>query len=275
MSKIISVAKFFDHNPLWTLLNQKDGKPTASYKSNTFNGIIECKKCGENAARRGTAGFKCLRCRRTVEVVDGVVSIVEPTSEKELAAQEVGMARDPKKIYDEDEDEDDEEPVPVPVKKTKKKAALTTQEMEDLVPSTKKKMSKKAVAPVDTSDDEEDVTPKKKLFMDLDLLADFAAKTSGNLTEAEMKAKKATLEKKTTRRQIKKTAAEAARDAAEEDITEDGTTTTTTTTTILPIKKEKERSKVTECSGVVEREIRLKPGSSHYCATTKTMFIVD
>lgn len=276
MSKIISVAKFFDHNPLWTLLKQKDGKPTASYKSNTVNSFIECKKCTEQAKRRGTAGYMCLRCRRTVEVVDGVVSIVEPTSEKELAAQEVGMARDPKKIYNEDEDEDaEEEPAPVPVKKTKKKAALTTQEMEDLVPSTKKKMSKKAVAPVDSSDDEEDATPKKELFMDLDLLADFAAKTSGNLTEAEMKAKKATLEKKTTRRQIKKTAAETARDAAEDDITEDGTTTTTTTTTILPIKKEKERSKVTECSGVVEREIRLKPGSSYYCAKTKTMYIVD
>ena len=275
MSKIISVAKFFEHNPLWKLVKQKDGKPTASYKSNTVNSIIECKKCTEQAERRGTAGYKCLRCRRSIELDDaGVFKIVEPTTEKELAAQEVGMARDPKKIYDEDEDEDDEEPAPVPVKKTKKKAALTTQEMDDLVPSTKKKMSKKAVAPVDTSDDEEDATPKK-LFMDLDFLADLAAKTSGNLTEAEMKAKKATLEKKTTRRQIKKTAAEAARTAAEEDITEDGTTTTTTTTTILPIKKEKERSKVTECSGVVEREIRLKPGSSYYCATTKTMFIVD
>ena len=280
MSKIISVAKFFDHNPLWTLLNQKDGKPTASYKSNTVNSIIECKKCTEQAERRGTAGYKCLRCRRSIELDDGgVFKIVEPTTEKELAAQEVGMSRDPKKVYaaDEDEDEDEEEePAPVPVKKTKKKTALTAQEVEDLVPSTKKKMSKKAVAPVDTSDDEEDATPKKGLFMDLDFLADLAAKTSGNLTEAEMKAKKATLEKKTTRRQIKKTAAEAARDAAEEDITEDGTTTTTTTTaTILPIKKEKERSKVTECSGVVEREIRLKPGSSYYCATTKTMFIVD
>lgn len=278
MSKIISVTTFFTENPLWKLLKQKDGKVTASYKSNTVNSLIECKKCGEQAERRGTAGYMCLRCRRTVAVTPtGVVTIVEPTGEKELAMQEKGMARDPKKIYDadlaEDEDDEEEEPILVKKKSTKKKTELTTQEMEDLVPSSKKKKSKKDMVPFEDSDVEEVKKPSEELFMDLDLLAEFAAKTSGNLTEAEIAAKKTLLEKKTIRRQTKKTAVEAARAAAEEDITEDGTTTTTTT--ILPTKKEKECSKATECSGVVVREIRLKPGSSYYCAETKTMYIVD
>lgn len=275
MSKIISVTKFFAKNPLWKLLKQKDGKTTASYKSNTVNCLIECKKCGEQAERRGTAKYKCLRCRRDVAVTqDGVVSIVEPTDDKELKFREAGMAREPKKIYDEDlaedltEDEDDEEeePAPVPVKKksTKKKT-------EDLVPIRKKK-SKKDVVPVEESDEEEeDKSPSKDLFMDLDVLADFASKTSGNLTEAEKTAKKATIEKKIVRRQIKK-------EAATDDIIpeEDAPTTSTTNyVPIVPAKKLRDAPKLDECSGLVKKEIVLKSGDTYFVAEIGLMIRVE
>ena len=261
MSKIISVTAFFTENPLWTLLKQQDGKSTASYKSNTFEGLIECKKCGEQAERRGTAGFKCLRCRRTVAVTPaGVVTIVEPSEEKkldvrekELAMREKGMARDPKKIYDADlaeDEEEEEEPAPAPAKKTSKKT------------------SKKLVTPVEESSDEE-VTAPPGLFMDLDILAELAAKTSGLETAAETAKTKRLIEKR--KEHIAKRAQ--ARAASEEDITEETPTTSTTTTTtdyvpVTPAKKLRERgtSKLNDCSGLVKKELVLKSGETYFVA---------
>ena len=253
MSKIISVTAFFTENPLWSLLKQQDGKSTASYKSNTFEGLIECKKCGEQAERRGTAGFRCLRCRRSVAVTsDGVVSIVEPTGDKELAMQEKNMSRDPKKLYDEDVvEEEEEEPTPAPAKKTAKKT------------------SKKLVTPVEESSDEDDVTPPG-LFMDLDILAELAAKTSGLETAAETAKTKRLIEKR--KEHLAKRAQ--ARAASEEDITEETpmTSTTTTTTTdyvpVTPAKKLRERgtSKLNDCSGLVKKELVLKSGETYFVA---------
>ena len=276
MSKIISVTKFFNQNPLWTLLKQKDGKTTASYKSNTVNCLIECKKCGEQAERRGTAKYKCLRCRRDVAVTpDGVVSIVEPTDDKEVKFREAGMAREPKKIYDEDlaedltEDEDDEEePAPVPVKKksTKKKT-------EDLVPIRKKKSKKDAAHVEESDEEEEDKSPSKDLFMDLDTLAEFASKTSGNLTEAEKTAKKATIEKKIVRRQNKKEAA--ADDIIPEEEEEAPTTSTTNYVSVVPSKKLRDAPKLDECSGLVKKEIVLKSGDTYFVAEIGLMIRVE
>ena len=285
MSKIITVAKFFDQNPLWKLLKQVRGKekPTLSYKADNVTCQIECKKCGEQAVRKGTAGYKCLRCRRTVDVTPaGVVTIVEPSEEKELAMQEKGMARDPKKPYDEteDEDEDDEEePVPVPVKKTKKKAALTAQEIEDIVPSTKKKMSKKAVAPVEDSSDEE-VTAPTGLFMDLDLLAEFAAKTSGLETAAETAKTKRLVEKRKEHLAKRALARIKQSESDDDSIDEDPTTTTTTTTghvPVTPAKKLRERgtSKLNDCSGLVKQEIVLKSGDTYFVAELGLMIRVE
>ena len=285
MSKIISVTAFFTENPLWKLLKQLDGKPTASYKSNTFNGAIECKKCTEQIERRGTAGFKCLRCRRTVDVTPaGVVTIVEPSDEKELTMQEKGMARDPKKIYDEDEDEDEDDeeepaPVPVPVKKTKKKTMLTAQEMEDLVPSTKKKTSKKTVVPVEESSDEE-VTAPTGLFMDLDLLAEFASKTSGLETAAETAKTKRLVERRKEHLTKRALARVKQSESDDDSIDEDPTTTTTTTTGYVPVtpaKKLRERgtSKLNDCSGLVKKEIVLKSGDTYFVAELGLMIRVE
>ena len=254
MSKIISVTKFFHQNPLWTLLKQVKGKekPTLSYKADKVTCWIECKKCGEQVKRKGTAGYKCLRCRRTVEVAsDGVVSIVEPTDEKELKFREAGMAREAKKLYDEDEDEDEDD--------------------EEKVVPIKKKKSKKPVAPIDDSDVEEVKTPSKDLFMDLDTLADLASKTSGNLTEVEKKAKKATIEKKIIRRQIKK-------EAATDDIIPEEEAPTTSTTNYIPIvpaKKLHDTPKLDECSGLVKKEIILKSGESYFVAELGLMIRVE
>lgn len=247
-SNIISAQTFFDQNPLWKLLKLNDGKLSASYKSNTNEYYLECKECGEQIERRGAAGFKCTRCRRTVELGDdNQFSTVEPTDEKDLAMKEKNMARDPKKLVGLDADDEEAEPA-APVEQPAK---------------TRKARGKKAVEPVvEESDKEEQPAEAKEVFLDLNDLAKLASKASGYLTPEEVAEKEQIAAKKTQRRTAKKEARAQALIDAEEDINEPDEPEEDSS--ILPRKKETERCKVKECHGIVSKEIVLKPGESYF-----------
>ena len=250
-SSVISAETFFNENPLWKLLKLGDGKLSASYKSNVNEYFLECKECGEQIERRGSAGFKCTRCRRTVELVDdNKFVIVEPTDEKDLALKEKNMARDPKKLtgLDAEESSDKEEPVKVvePVK-------------------TRKTRAKKVVVPAAVPEDseaEEEPTEPKEVFLDLNDLAALASKASGYLTPEELVEKEKIVARKNSRRAAKKADREQREIEEVDNINEDEEPSDS----ILPERKEKERCKVKECRGVVNSEIILKSGESYYIA---------
>lgn len=245
-SLVISAEAFFQGNPLWKLLKLNDGgNISAAYKSRNNEYIMECKICGEQAERRGTAGFKCLRCRRNVEYVDGEFEIVEPTDQKELDFQTKGMARQPKVFFTEEEDseESEEEEAPKPAPKP--------------VSSKKKTTSRKKV---ESSSDTEEEEPEK-IGLSFADLGKIASKVSGNLTQAEIDEQAAIIKAKNTRRAAKKA-------ADEEDISVD------ITASILPEKKKKERSKKADCSGPIKKEIVvpvMKAGEMWYCAELEVM----
>jgi RNA polymerase subunit RPABC4/transcription elongation factor Spt4 len=84
----ISATQFFDENPLFSLIELKDGSMRKSYKSIMNNYILECKECGQQVEQRGNSKFKCRRCKRRVaKDKDGEWVIIEPEGDEAVKAE--------------------------------------------------------------------------------------------------------------------------------------------------------------------------------------------
>jgi RNA polymerase subunit RPABC4/transcription elongation factor Spt4 len=101
----ISATQFFDENPLFSLIELKDGSMRKSYKSIMNNYILECKECGQQVEQRGNSKFKCRRCKRRVaKDKDGEWVIIEPEGDEAVKA-EVELLKPPKILVAGEEDD--------------------------------------------------------------------------------------------------------------------------------------------------------------------------
>ena len=257
---VTTAAAFFDKNPLWKLIKLTDGALTKSYKSNQNEYYMECKKCGEQAQRRGAAKFACNRCRRNVSIDDdGKFTVIEPTGEKELKKQEEGMKRDPKVLelgsLDAPVEEEVAEEVVEEVAPKRKRVGI------------KRGESKEKDAILDEAETNKKVEPFAKLG--IDELTKMAAATSGLVTEEE-KARTQAIVKKRKERVVKKDAENKVNDKYDDEKPwedEEPIKPIPKEDLIVPEKKQtKPRDKVDHCVGLVKQEIILKPGEVFFIA---------
>ena len=268
---VISAETFFHKNPLWKLVTLTDGALSKSYKSNQNEYHMECKKCGEQAQRRGAAKFACNRCRRNVSIDnDGKFTLIEPTGEKELQKQEDNMKREPKVIKLGSLDD-------TVVEETKRKRRTVepeeSDEPEEPVPKRKRVGLKRGQsteedAILDEAESEVKTDPFAKLG--IEELTVMAAKTSGLVTDEEKERTKAAV-KKRKERVIKKDAENKKADEKFDDEKpweeEEPIKTIPKQDMIVPEKKQSTpRDKPDYSIGVVQKEVTLKPGEVFFIA---------